>query len=82
VGSEAVIYGESHGLEYYRLQEDPGMHQDLAAVDPERAAELQKTGCRFPEAAPTPDVVASPEALEHLQAMGYVEPDDDPAAAP
>ena len=74
-GDEAVIYGERTGLEYYRLGDDPGMQRDLAGAESVRAAQLRDSGCTFPEAAPTDDVVASPEALEHLEAMGYVEPD-------
>lgn len=84
-GGEAVIYGEQTGLEYYRLADDPGMHDDLAAADPGRAQALRDTGCTYPEAAPTADVVASPEAMQHLQAMGYVDPEapaPPPAAEP
>jgi len=78
-GDEAVIYGEKSGLEYYRLSDDPGMRRDLASTEPERAAALRDTGCTFPETAQTADVVASPEALRHLELMGYVEPDAPPA---
>lgn len=76
---EAVIFGEKQGLEMYRLADDPGMHQDIAAAEPGRAASLRDSGCTFPESAPTGDVVASPEAMQHLQAMGYVDPEAPPA---
>ena len=74
VGSEAVIFGEKQGLELYQIDADPGMHDDLARVEPARAAALRDSGCTFPESAPTADVVASPDALQHLEAMGYIEP--------
>lgn len=79
---EAVIFGEERGLEFYRLADDPGMRRDLAAVEPGRAATLRDSGCIFPETGPTADVVASPEALQHLQAMGYVDPDGPPPEPP
>lgn len=78
VAGEAVIYGETEGLEFYRTGDDPLMHHDLAGAEPERARALREAGCVYPESDPTPDVVASPEALRHLQAMGYVEPEPPP----
>ncbi len=74
-GDELVIFGELAGLEYYRLGAD-GPSDDLAASEPDRAEALRSDPrCSFPEVAPTGSVSASPDAIRHLQALGYVDPD-------
>ena len=61
--------------ELYDLAKDPGEHEDLAAREPERSAELRALlAPRLGESAATaPRVESSADEMEQLRALGYVE---------
>lgn len=72
---------EVGGFELYRTDDDPGEARDLATAEPERAARLQAAARAWfnekpapPEAEPVdPSKSFTPEELERLRALGYVE---------
>jgi len=61
--------------ELYDLARDPGEHEDLAAREPERVAELRALlAPRLGAGATTaPRLQPSAEEMEQLRALGYVE---------
>lgn len=61
--------------ELYDLASDPGEHEDLAAREPERSAELRALlAPRLGASSATPSrVEPSAEEMEQLRALGYVE---------
>lgn len=72
-GGEAVVtVGED--VELYSVLEDPGMVRDRAADQPERARELaDRVRAQVPMAAVEGGIPASPELVEQLQALGYMD---------
>ena len=76
-GSHKAIHSSDGAHELYDLARDPGEQADLAAIDPERLAELldELRGFRRNRPARAPDGTApprlSPELLERLEQLGY-----------
>ena len=78
VGDEAIVFGTHSGLEYYRLDSDPDRNQDLYSQFSDRARELKALSeSRFPEVEPTGPVEVPSDAIDPLQALGYIESTDD-----
>jgi arylsulfatase A-like enzyme len=72
-GDDAIVFGEDSGLEYYRLQDDPGMLHDRAVEFPERAAELRRNAePTLHPSVETGTIEMDPAAAEQLRALGYV----------
>ena len=75
LADEVIIYGTEQGVEYYRLDHDPEMNQNLATEYSDRVrtllAEAQPS---FPEGLPTGVVSTPPDTVDLLQSLGYIDP--------
>jgi hypothetical protein len=72
-GDQAVVtVGED--VELYGVVDDPGMTRNRAQEQPDRARELaDRARSRVPMAAVEGGIPASPELVEQLQALGYMD---------
>ena len=84
-GDFAVIVGDRSEVAYFDLAADPYMNHNLLVTDPARAGSamgLVEAARAWKVRPVTRSADASPETIEALQALGYVERDapDIPAA--
>ena len=71
----ALVSSGGGDRELYDVSTDPGMESDLAAVHPDRVAEMaSRSDVSFPEAASgDTKLEMSADMIEELKALGYLE---------
>ena len=74
-GKDALIFSSNGDKQLYDLSKDPGMNNDLSAVQPDRLSTLwQKAQTAFiDDQQATQEPEMSAELIEELKALGYLE---------